>query len=201
MPEKHISLKYGEYYHIYNRGINSCPLFKETTNYEHFLRLYDHYISPVADTFAWVLMGNHFHLLVRIKEQRDIDFISTEDGILSPKQYKPINQFKHLFNAYAQAFNKKYKRTGGLFETPFERILIKSEIYFQRVVMYIHNNPVKHGFCSHAQEYPWSSYNTCLSDKPTQLQREMVLDWFGNREYFKLMHSDFDINENLAEIT
>ena len=61
-------LNYGKFYHIYNRGVDSCDLFIERTNYEHFLNLYDKYISPVAETFAWVLMPNHFHLLVRVKE-------------------------------------------------------------------------------------------------------------------------------------
>ncbi len=58
----------GNYYDIYNRGINSCNLFKETDNYEYFLSLYDKYISPVADTFAWVLIPNHFLFLIRVKE-------------------------------------------------------------------------------------------------------------------------------------
>jgi len=61
-------LNFGKFYHIYNRGINSCDLFHENTNYEYFLGLYEKYISPVADTYAWVLMKNHFHLLVKIRE-------------------------------------------------------------------------------------------------------------------------------------
>ena len=63
-------LEYGNFYHIYNRGINGCNLFYDNENYEYFLHLYDKYILPVADTFAWVLMRNHFHLLVRIKKRR-----------------------------------------------------------------------------------------------------------------------------------
>lgn len=59
----------GNYCHIYNRGIDSCNLFTEPDNYEYFLSLYDKYISPVADTYAWVLMPNHFHFLVRLKEE------------------------------------------------------------------------------------------------------------------------------------
>jgi len=66
MTELRISLEPDRFYHIYNRGINGCPIFQETSNYEHFLKLYDKHISPVADTYAYVLMGNHFHLLVRI---------------------------------------------------------------------------------------------------------------------------------------
>jgi|WetSurMetagenome_2_1015567.scaffolds.fasta_scaffold29263_2 putative transposase len=71
-------LKYGKYYHVYNRGNNRgnnwCDLFLNEDDYEHFLRLYEKYINPVAETFAWVLMRNHFHLLVRIKEAGEIRY-------------------------------------------------------------------------------------------------------------------------------
>ncbi|NOU45912.1 MAG: hypothetical protein HOO86_02490 [Bacteroidales bacterium] len=88
MPDPKTQLLPGNFYHIYNRGINSCDLFHEPTNYEHFLGLYDKYISSVADTFAWVLMPNHFHLLVKVKENvvykysnadRSIDAVRFED--------------------------------------------------------------------------------------------------------------------------
>lgn len=49
-----VKLEFGQYYHIYNRGINSCNLFAEEANYQHFLHLYDKYINPIADTVAWV---------------------------------------------------------------------------------------------------------------------------------------------------
>ena len=62
----------GKYYHIYNRGINSGILFKEKNNYEHFLKLYDFHINPIAETYAWCLMKNHFHFLVRIKKESEI---------------------------------------------------------------------------------------------------------------------------------
>lgn len=45
---------FGNYYHIYNKGIDSSNLFQETDNYEYFLSLYDKYVSPVAETYAWV---------------------------------------------------------------------------------------------------------------------------------------------------
>lgn len=66
------ALENGNYYHIYNRGINSTILFKENTNYEHFLKLYDLHINPIAETYAWCLMKNHFHFLVRIKDTHEI---------------------------------------------------------------------------------------------------------------------------------
>jgi len=57
-------IEHGKYYHIYNRGINGTKLFNENENYRYFLRLYEKYIEPITETYAWCLMGNHFHLLV-----------------------------------------------------------------------------------------------------------------------------------------
>ncbi len=81
----------GNFYHIYNRGIDSCNLFTEPDNYEYFLSLYDKYISPVANTYAWVLMPNHFHFLVRLKEEAEVataihppGFESTPDRVWNP---------------------------------------------------------------------------------------------------------------------
>ena len=204
---KTIPLEYGNFYHIYNRGINGCKLFRENENYEHFLRLYDKYISVVADTFAWVLMGNHFHLLVRIKSEKDISFMPTPDGLknspgtghnpsqscspecVSKKRYKPSNQFSHLFNAYTKAINKRYGRTGSLFEHPFKRKKITSNAQLKYLVYYIHHNPIHHGFCDHYLDYPWSSYLTVVSPKETKLKRAEVLSWFRDKANLEKLHS------------
>jgi putative transposase len=172
-------LEYGKYYHIYNRGINSDVLFKETGNYEHFLKLYDIHIEPMAETYAWCLMKNHFHFLIRIK---DVEEIKSEKNIL------PSQSFSNLFNAYTKAFNKKYNRHGALFERPFKRKSIEDENYFQNGITYIHNNPVHHNICEHPLNYPWSSYTTCLSDKPTKLKRKEVMALFDDIENFKYVH-------------
>ena len=172
-------LENGKYYHIYNRGINSDILFKETTNYEHFLKLYDIHIEPIAETYAWCLMKNHFHYLVRIK---DCEEIATE------KKIPPSKSFSNLFNAYSKAFNKSYNRHGSLFERPFKRKEINNDSYLQNVIAYIHNNPVHHNICDHLIEYPWSSYITCLVDKPTKLKRKEVIEIFGDIENFKHIH-------------
>lgn len=105
MADPQIPLEPGNFYHIYNRGINSCNLFREPTNYEHFLELYDKYISPVADTFAWVLMPNHFHLLVRVKEDvvyniQTLTGLSTLSGLKNkngkPPTCQTCQRAKHL---------------------------------------------------------------------------------------------------------
>ena len=67
MPQP-IPLEHGKYYHIYNRGNNRENIFVEERNYPYFLKLYAQHIFPVADTFAYCLMRNHFHLLVHIKD-------------------------------------------------------------------------------------------------------------------------------------
>jgi len=193
MPLQRIQLVPNSFYHIYNRGIDGCQIFKEATNYEHFLSLYDKYVSPISDTYAWVLMGNHFHLLVRIKSPDDIQnpqgFRNLEG--LKMTVEKRINQhFSNLFNAYTKAFNKKYERTGSLFEHTFRRKLIDNVDYLRQVILYIHNNPVHHGFCEHPREYPWSSYLTCISIKPTKLNRESVIGWFDSETNFITMHNE-----------
>ena len=185
------TLTAGNYYHIYNRGINSCNLFKEPDNYEYFLSLYDKYISSVADTFAWVLMPNHFHFLIRVKEDAEIETLPP-DRVPNPVGGAKSNaslQFSKLFNSYAQAFNKRTGRHGSLFERPFKRKIIENEWYWKQLILYIHNNPVHHGFCSHPLEYPYSSYLTCVSVKPTKLNRDRVIGWFDDQANFKYLHN------------
>ncbi|SFO10346.1 REP element-mobilizing transposase RayT [Paenimyroides ummariense] len=195
---KPIPLAKGRYYHIYNRGNNGIDVFFDNESYYHFLRLYDKYISPIADTFAWCLLKNHFHVLVYIKTDSEIDFEKLEySTIEKPKDFNPSNQFGYLFNAYTQAVNKKFNRTGSLFERPFERKLIESEKYFQNLIFYIHNNPVFHGFTANINNYPWSSYGTILSDRPTKLKRQEVIEYYGDLENFIQYH---DQEQNLSEI-
>lgn len=187
---KPIPLEHGKYYHIYNRGNNSIDLFFDTDSYYHFLKLYDKYISPIADTYAWCLLKNHFHVLVYIRMEHEIEFDKLEySTIEKPKVIEPSKQFGYLFNAYTQAINKKFNRTGGLFEKPFERKIIFSENYLQNVIHYIHNNPVQHGFVKQMNLYPWSSYETILSDKPTKLKRNEVINLYQTKENFIEYHS------------
>jgi len=211
-PSDKEQLEYGKFYHIYNCGINGCKLFNEPENYQYFLGLYDKHISPVADTYAWVLMPNHFHLLVRIKDEADIrtsleeiakisrmasststDLSSNLTGfenLSGLTQIKPPHQyFSNLFNAYAKAFNIRFHRHGALFERPFKRKFIDNKRYLKNVLLYIHNNPVYHGFAEGPNDYPWSSYLSCVSIKPTKLKRDKVIGWFDNEANFISYHN------------
>jgi putative transposase len=188
-------LVHGRFYHIYNRGINSCDIFRETENYQYFLKLYDEYISPIADTFAWVLMPNHFHFLVRIKEVTELANLTS---LKPPHQY-----FSNLFNAYSKAFNKRFDRHGSLFVRRFKRKRIDNLEYLRNVVLYIHDNPVHHFFCENKLDYPWSSYLTCITVKPTRLKRDAVIGWFDDHANFKHTHNqklDVDSIEKWLEL-
>jgi REP element-mobilizing transposase RayT len=199
-----VPILHGNYYHIYNRGNNGIDVFLDNDSYYHFLRLYAKYIEPIAETYAWCLLKNHFHLLVRIKEKSEINeeelhYSTTE----KPKVVDPSRQFSHLLNAYTQAINKRHHRTGSLFETTFERKLVTSEKHLQQLIFYIHNNPVHHGFVKQMNLYPWTSYETLLSDKPTKLKRREVLEFYGGIENFILyqnQHQNFnEINDFIIE--
>ncbi|MFA6403421.1 MAG: hypothetical protein WCX31_17625 [Salinivirgaceae bacterium] len=201
-------LEYGKYYHIYNRGNNYENIFLDSDDYLHFLNNLDVYINPIADIYAWCLLKNHFHILARIKEEAEIgylnsEFANSEDIYLKWKTHfpeipdskfckKPIptQQFKHLFNSYSRWFNFRHQRSGSLFEKNFERKLVENQSYFTNLIVYIHNNPVKHGFVEHAIEYPWSSYLTITSEKPTKLKREDVIYFFDGDENYIRQHAN-----------
>lgn len=186
------------YYHIYNRGVNRENLFKEERNYSYFLEKYKKFVSPVADTFAYCLMKNHFHLLIRTKSEEEIlnyyyrvrnNSLQGNYSIPDPSKILS-NAFASLFKSYAQSINKAYKRTGNLFDLPFRRIEVTTDAYFSTLVNYIHKNPQMHGFVKDFREYPHSSYCTLLSDKETHLFRQEVLNWFGGREGFREFHAE-----------
>jgi putative transposase len=205
---KPIPLQHGRFYHIYNRGINRENIFLEQRNYLHFLKLYMKHIVPIAFTYAYCLLRNHFHFLLQIKTPEQIirgdgnltglsdeNLAGLSDGNLtgfenlSGLAAKPPSKiFSNFFNAYAKAINRGYGRTGSLFQRPFGRIEVKSEPYFIQLVTYIHHNPVKHGFVDDFRDWPYSSYNAVISSKPTQVERVTVLDWFGGREAFIETH-------------
>ena len=199
---KPIPLEKGNYYHIYNRGNNSIDVFYDYESYYHFIRLYDKYISPIADTYAWCLLKNHFHILVYIRLNHEIDFEKLEySTIIKPKTIEPSKQFGILFNAYTQAINNKFNRTGGLFEKPFERKLITSDKYLQNLIYYVHNNPVQHGFVKHMSLYPWSSFDSVISEKPTKLKRKEIIDIYGSKDNFIKYHNqEQNINDIAAFI-
>ena len=131
----------GHFYHVYNRGNNREQIFFNRENYRYFLVKFAEYLCGVLDVYAYCLLPNHFHFLVRIKENlaglEDLQGLGTERCPVS-------QQFSNFFNAYAKAINKQENRTGSLFQRNFKHILIDKEAYLYQVIYYIHRNPVHH---------------------------------------------------------
>ena len=192
-------LQPGLYYHIYNRGNNREDLFREERNYRYFLQLYARHVHPIADTFAYCLMRNHFHLLVRIKETSQVSETREVSSEVS-KAFKPSQYFSNLFNAYTKAINKAYGRTGSLFEERFGRIEVTSERYFMNLIFYIHFNPQKHGFVDDFREWAWSSYHTLRAVGDTKLNRAEVINWFGDAAKYEAFHRGMVDEKAMSEL-
>lgn len=195
MSEPIVALEPHKVYHIWTHANGKENLFRVAENYRYFLRKYVHYIHPLVDTYAYCLMPNHLHLMLRVKNEREVLAAlkkrkATLQGFETLGGFsKSISlQFSHLFNAYTQAYNKMYKRKGSLFIPNFKRKLIDSDSYFSALVIYIHQNPVAHGFVKKLSDWTYSSYTSYLSQRHSLLQREEVLGWFGTSEGFQKDH-------------
>src|SRR5436190_13292713 len=98
MPTDIPPITYGNFYHIYHRGNNRENIFFQERNYRYFMELYIKYIPSIAETYAYCLLRNHFHLLVRIKRGWKTSDVSVTSEVLNPTQ-----QFANFLNAYAKS--------------------------------------------------------------------------------------------------
>ncbi len=167
-------------YHIYNRGINSENIFLSDENKTYFLKLLSKYLSAKIDVYAYCLMDNHFHIVLKIIEEERI----------------VTQSFSNFFNAYAKAFNKQNQRTGSLFEKHFKRIKIQDDNYLRSIIQYVHLNP-KHHLNTNYKTYKHSSFQAMISVSQTKLARCEVLSYFDGIDNFIYCH-DFK-NEVLSE--
>ena len=185
----------GKVFHLYNHAIGIENLFREDRNYPFFINKYQKYATPVCRTFSYALLPNHFHFLVQIRSQSEIAaLMPANQEAPSPEACASfvMQQFSNFFNAYAKAYNKRYNRRGALFVDYLRRKLVDNAHYFQQVVLYHHFNPVRHDFCDTPMDYRFSSYPAYLSDRPTLIERQVVLARFGGRESFIARHQGYD---------
>jgi putative transposase len=180
------------YYHIYNHANGDDNLFREAKNYPFFLEKYQQHINPIAETIAWCLMPNHFHLLVKIKDEVSLErdfpkFITLENLINEERQLKLSNllskQLSNFFSSYSQSFNKVYQRRGSLFLKNFKRKLVDNEDYLFQLIIYIHTNPIKHGFTSNILDWEWTSYSTFSQNYPL-----LITELFGQENNYHQIH-------------
>ena len=90
-----------------------------------------------------------------------------------------------------------YSRRGSLFIPNFKRIEITDNTYLTTVIVYIHHNPLHHGFTTEWKKWRWNSYQTILCEKSTSLRREEVLKWFGNMDEFLKLHREEKLSKSL----
>ncbi|HHJ53694.1 MAG TPA: hypothetical protein ENJ89_10900 [Caldithrix abyssi] len=180
----------GNFYHIYNRGNNRENIFYQHRNYIYFLKKYDAYLNDYLDTYAFCLLPNHFHFLVRVKDKSHFPAQSDSEEIS-----KTISKrFSNFFNAYAKAINKQQNRVGSLFQKNFKRILIDNEKYLINLIFYIHANPQIHGLIDDFRDWPFSSYTKITEAKKSHLKKEEVINLFGSAKEYKLFHETKKFN-------
>ena len=171
----------GQYYHIYNRGNNKEDIFIEEKNYNYFLLKMKEYLIPIAEVYAYCLLKNHFHVVLKIKDKEQI----------AEKYLEKIHlPFSNFFNSYSKSINKTYDRTGSLFQEHLQRNKILDENYLKQLIVYVHLNPLKHKFSKTFEDYRHSSYKTYLSSKETSIERDFIIEMFGGLENFKFYHQE-----------
>lgn len=132
-------------YHVMLRGINKQQIFEDEEDCEKFLWVLKE-TKAVSEykLFAYCLMGNHIHLLIKTG-QEELEQI-----------------FKRIGSRFVYWYNWKYHRTGHLFQDRFKSEPVETEAYFLTVLRYIHQNPLKAGLCKTLETYRYSSYQTYL---------------------------------------
>lgn len=161
MPIKNTTKAYDApaYYHVYNRGAGSQPIFRDDQDRRKFLSLFARHLDPDdtstktdgreyekydIELVAYCLMGNHFHLLV---------YQESDPAAVT-------QLMRSVATAYTMYFNRKYKQSGHLFQSIFKAAQITSDAYLLHITRYIHMNPRSY------LRYEWSSIAAYLGDEP-----------------------------------
>jgi REP element-mobilizing transposase RayT len=159
----------GGIYHLYTRGIERKEIFRDNKDKEEFLsRLADALDKTKSACYAWALMPNHIHLMVR-----------TGKGSLS-------DIVRRLLTGYAIYFNARHKRRGYLYQNRYKSILCQEDVYFEQLVRYIHLNPLKAKIVStidQLDKYPWTGHAAIVGAKQYSWQDvNEVLLYFGEKK-------------------
>ena len=170
----------GAVYHVIQRGNNEQDIFVDDSDCTWFLKILEEVSKKMLfKIYLYALMRNHYHIT-----------IETSDN--------SISDIMHFINSvYAMRFNKKYQRTGHLFQGRFRSILVDKDNYLLELSRYIHNNPVKAGLVNKPEYYKWSSYGAYVrKEKDDIVATELILSQFRNnfKEETKC-YADF-VNDN-----
>jgi len=163
-------------YHIMLRGINQQQIFEDTEDYDKFIDvLKDCKAICEYEIYAYCLMGNHIHLLIK-------------EGKESLEQI-----FKRICGRFVYWYNIKYRRVGHLFQDRFKSEPVDTELYFFTVLRYIHQNPTKAGLCKQVHDYRYSSYLEYINVNDL-VDTDYVLGLATIEEFIGLNNQTVDIN-------
>lgn len=182
------------YYHIYTRGASKQPVFIESADYSFFLNLFARYLSQrpaknksnmayphyagKLELLTYCLMDNHFHLLI----------YQVEEGTMSAFM-------RSLMTSYSRYFNRKYKRTGSLFESRYKASRINANNYLQHISRYVHLNP------RYWRRYKYSSlsFYEHTGREPEWLLPGKVLDLFTSRKSYMVFVADYEEHKQILD--
>ena len=186
-------------------------MFRNNENYAYFLRRYNKYIEPIVKTYAYCLMPNHFHLLVRVRDEGEL-MDAYEEKLRTDQRTNPpgapikysartnlrdlqnlegfaTRQFSNFFNSYAKAYNKQFNRKGSLFMHTYKRLPITTQRQLQRTIIYIHQNPVKAKLAIYPGDWNFSSYRELISKDSSWLMKNECIELFDDLENFVRVHN------------
>jgi len=156
----------GLVHHVYTRGIDKCRIFLDDGDRDFFLRrLGDLVVDTGNPIYAFALLPNHFHLLIRHEKA-------------------PLATFmQRLLTSYAIYYNKKQGRNGHLFQNRYKSIPCGDEVHFAELLRYIHLNPVRAGLCSFLEltSFRYCGHGCLTGNKKLSwLNTEIPLSLFGD---------------------
>jgi REP element-mobilizing transposase RayT len=155
----------GAIWHVTSRGNERRDIYRDDVDRRRFLNTLERVVSERRWILhAWVLMTNHYHLLIETRE------VGLSRGM------------KWLNQKYAESFNARHGRAGHLFQGRFKGILVEREGHLLELLRYIVLNPVRCGAVTFAGEYEWSNYRTTagLAMPPPWLEIGWTLDQFAS---------------------
>lgn len=156
----------GAIHHVIVRGIDKRLIFRCDADRERFLeRLLRQLDDAGAACFAWALMPNHAHLLLRTGT-------------------RPLSEMMQRLNTgYAVAFNRRYERTGYVFQSRYHSILVGDDAYLRVLLRYLHLNPLRAGLVASLRalaHYPWAGHAGMMGFSPRAFHAtDEALGWFG----------------------
>jgi len=164
MARRKIPFLPNNYYHVYNRGANKADIFLNDKDYVFLLKqVKDHLKEFDITVIVYCLMSNHYHFILRQNGEAKInDFMQA------------------VFFNYSLSFNTIHKRSGTLFEGPFQAILVDKNEYLLHLCRYIHRNPLEAGMVVKPEQWHYSNYAEFIGKRNgTLVDHEFVKMNFG----------------------